>query len=338
MVSLLLMGIPTTLVGLVPTYDSIGLWSAAILVTLRLLQGLALGGEWGGAVLMAVEHAPQAQRALFGAMPQAGAPAGLLISTLVFALVGGMPEARFLAWGWRLPFLMSFILVAVGVVVRMKVAESPAFVRVLRTGKKADLPVVNVLKRHWHTLLLGIGAKLGEVTLFYIVTVFLLSYATTTVGVPRQQVLNAMMIAAALACGTIPLFGVLGDRFGQRRVFALGGLYLALFSIPMFWMIDSGDPILFLLAVVGALSIAHPSMFGTEPGLFAAQFPAEIRYSGVSVCFQAAAAIGGGLAPIIATLLLARSGTDLSIGIYLVGLAVLAAICGLSLAPGDHSA
>jgi MHS family shikimate/dehydroshikimate transporter-like MFS transporter len=242
MVSLLLMGIPTTLIGLVPAYKSIGLWAAAILVTLRLLQGLALGGEWGGAVLMAVEHAPKARRVLFGALPQAGAPAGLLIASLTFALVGHMPEASFIAWGWRLPFLLSIVLVAVGVLVRWKVAESPAFITVLRAGKTVDLPGVEVVRRYWRTLLLTIGAKLGEVTLFYLVTVFTLSYATTKLGIPRQQALNAIMIAAGLACGTIPLFGVLGDRFGQRRMFALGGLYLALFAVPMFWMIDSRDP------------------------------------------------------------------------------------------------
>jgi MHS family shikimate/dehydroshikimate transporter-like MFS transporter len=333
MVSLLLMGIPTMLIGLVPAYESIGLWAAAILVTLRLLQGFALGGEWGGAVLMAVEHAPKARRVLFGALPQAGAPAGLLLASLTFALVSHMHEASFLAWGWRLPFLLSIVLVAVGVLVRWKVAESPAFITVLRAGKKVDLPGVEVVRRYWRRLLLTIGAKLGEVTLFYLVTVFTLSYATTKLGIPRQQALNAIMIAAGLACGTIPLFGLLGDRFGQRRVFALGALYLALFAVPMFWMIDSRDPTLFFLAVIGALSIGHPSMYAPEPSLFAAQFPPEIRYSGVSLGFQVAAAIGGGLAPILATLLLARFGTSLPIAAYLVGLGLLAAFCAESMQP-----
>lgn len=228
---------------------------------------------------------------------------------------------------------MSIVLVAVGVLVRWKVAESPAFITVLRAGKKVDLPGIEVVRRYWRTLLLTIGAKLAEVTLFYLVTVFTLSYATTKLGIPRQQALNAIMLAAGLACGTIPLFGLLGDRFGERLVFTLGGLYLALFAVPMFWMIDSRDPTLFFLAVIGALSIGHPSMYASEPGLFAAQFPAEIRYSGVSLGFQVAAAIGGGLAPILATLLLARFGTSLPITAYLVGLGLLAATCAASMRP-----
>jgi len=338
MVSLLLMGIPTMLIGLIPTYESIGLWSAAILVVLRLLQGLAVGGEWGGAILMAVEHAPNSQRALFGALPQVGAPAGVLISTLTFSLVSALPEAQFFAWGWRLPFLLSIILVAVGFVVRWKVAESPAFMKVLHTGSTIRVPGVQVVERHWRTLVLAVGAKLGEVTLFYLVTVFLLSYATTRLGMPRQQVLNALMIASTLACVTIPLFGVLGNRFGERRVFALGGLFLALFAIPMFWLIDSGNPILFLLAVIGALSIAHASMYGAEPSLFAAQFPAELRYSGVSIGFQVPAAIGGGLAPIVAILLLEYFMTALPIGLYLVVLALLAVLCATAMRQVDHRA
>jgi MFS family permease len=214
-----------------------------------------------------------------------------------------MRESSFLAWGWRLPFLSSVVLVVVGVLARWKVAESPAFLAVVQTGQKVALPGVTVVKHHWRALLLAIGAKLGEVTLFYLATVFALSYATTTLGMPRQQVLNAIMIAAALACVTIPLFGVVGDRFGHRRVFALGALYLAVFAVPMFWMMDSRQPALFLLAIIGALAICQPSMYALLPSLFAAQFPAEIRCSGVSLCFQIAAAIGGGVAPIVATLL-----------------------------------
>ncbi len=333
MISLLLMGIPTTLIGLVPTYSSIGLWSAAILVTLRVLQGFALGGEWGGAVLMAVEHAPKAQRAFYGALPQAGIAAGLLLSSVAFAVVSHMSEASFLSWGWRLPFLLSVVLVVVGVLARWKVAESPAFLAVEHAGQKVALPGVTVVKHYWRALLLAIGAKLGEVTLFYLATVFTLSYATTTLGMPRQQVLNAIMIAAALACVTIPLFGVVGDRFGQRRVFAFGAIFLAVFAVPMFWMMDSRDPALFLLAVIGALAICQPSMYALLPSLFAAQFPAEIRCSGVSLCFQIAAAIGSGVAPIVATLLLVRFGTTLPIAAYLVGLGLLAAICAASMQP-----
>jgi MFS family permease len=165
------------------------------------------------------------------------------------------------------------------------------------------------------------------VTLFYLVTVFILSYATAKLGIPRQQVLNAVMLAAAIGCVTIPICGALGDRFGQRRVFAVGGLFLVFLAVPMFWMIDSRDPILLALAMVGALGIDHPLMYGPEPSLYAAQFPPEVRYSGVSLCFQVAAAIGGGLAPILATLLLARFRATWPISVYLAALGALAAIC-----------
>jgi MFS transporter, MHS family, shikimate and dehydroshikimate transport protein len=249
-----------------------------------------------------------------------------------------MRESSFLSWGWRLPFLFSIILVVVGVLTRWKIAESPAFTAVEESGQRVALPGVTVLTHHWRVLLLAIGTKLGEVTLFYLATVFALSYAKTTLGMPRQQVLNAIMIAAALACVTIPLFGIVGDRFGQRRVFALGALYLAAFAIPMFWLMDSSQPALFLLAIIGAIAICQPSMYALLPSLFAAQFPAEVRCSGVSLCFQIAAAIGGAVAPLAATWLLARFGTTLPIAAYLIALGLLAAICAMSMRPVQSAA
>lgn len=333
MLSLFLMGVPTVLIGLVPTYDQIGIWAAVALVILRILQGIALGGEWGGAVLMAVEHAPKGRRSLFGSLPQAGVPLGLLLSTGAFTLVSLLPEQDLLSWGWRIPFLASFVLIAVGVLVRSKVTESPAFNEVKRNGLTVALPAAQVFGRHWKSLALAVGSKLAEVTLFYIVTIFVLSYATSKLGMPRPSVLNAIMLASVVAFITIPLFGWIGDRIGQRTIYAAGGFLLAVFAIPFFMLVETRETVFLTCGIVLALGIFYPMMYGPQPGLLSAQFPPEVRYSGISLGVQIAGAIGGGLAPIIATGLLARYGTTSSIGYYIMALGILAALCASLMRP-----
>lgn len=329
MLSLFLMGVPTVLIGLVPTYDQIGIWAAAVLIFLRILQGIALGGEWGGAVLMAVEHAPDGRRSLFGSLPQAGVPLGLLLSTGAFALVSLLPDPALLSWGWRLPFLASFILVVIGALVRSKVAESPAFTEVQRKGQTVALPAAQVFGRYRKSLVLAVGSKLAEVTLFYIVTIFVLSYATSKLGMPKPSVLNGIMLASLVAFVTIPSFGWIGDRIGQRTIYATGGFLLAALAIPFFMLIETRETAFVTCAIVLALGICYPMMYGPQPGLLSAQFPPEVRYSGISLGVQIAGAIGGGLAPIIATGLLAHYGTTASIGYYVMALGILAALCAL---------
>jgi MFS transporter, MHS family, shikimate and dehydroshikimate transport protein len=329
MFTMLMMGLPTIAIGLIPTYESIGVWAAVALVTFRLLQGIALGGEWGGAILMAVEHAPKNRKSFFGSMPQIGSPAGLLLATVVFGLVSQLPEQAFYSWGWRLPFLISVVLIAVSIFVRMRVSESPEFLEVEQAEKKVAIPVGQVFTRYLKSFLLTVGVKLGEVTLFYLTSVFVLSYVTNKLGIPRQTALNCLMVASALACLTMPLFGMLADRFGHRKVVAIGGFYIALFAVPMFWLVDSREPILLLLASVGALSIGHPFIFGPQPGLISAQFPAEVRYSGISLGVQVAGAIGGGLAPIVAASFLAGTGGTFAIGLYLAASGLVSATCAL---------
>ncbi|TBN53991.1 MFS transporter [Hansschlegelia quercus] len=331
LLSLFLMGVPTVLIGLLPTYNEIGVWAAVLLVLLRICQGVAVGGEWGGAVLMAVEHASVEKRSLFGSLPQVGTPAGLIISTIVFSVASSLPEDVFLNWGWRVPFLASIVLIALGVFVRSKVAESPAFLAAKTSGETVALPSVRVFTAYPRPLLLAIGAKLAEVTLFYLVTVFVLQYATSKLGIPKSYILNSILLAATLCLFMIPFSGYIAGKFGLRRIYGIGTILLAIAAVPAFLALSTGDALAIRLAIVICLGGIYPLMFGAQPALYSAQFPTNIRYSGISLGVQFAAAIGGGLAPIIATTLLAATGGTLAIGLYLSGLAVLAGLCVLAM-------
>jgi MHS family shikimate/dehydroshikimate transporter-like MFS transporter len=325
--SLVGMGAATVLIGLLPTYGTIGLWAAVLLVILRILQGLFVGGELGGAVVLAVEHAPERYKSFFGSLPQTGAPIGLLLSTSAFAAVTRLPEQDFLSWGWRLPFLASAVLIVVGFYVRRAIDESPEFTAIAARRMTARVPVLSVLRHHTGPLLLTIAGKLAEVTLFYLIIVFLLSYATRTSLAPRSEVLGAIVMGAAIQLGTIPLFGWLGDRVDQRFLYGLGGLLLAVLAIPAMAVIDARSTIGLKVVIITGLGLNYPLMFGPQASLYSAQFPPDLRYSGLSLGIQVAAALGGGLAPIIATALLEASGGLVSIGAYLAALGLLATLC-----------
>src|SRR3954465_5760393 len=217
--TLVIMGIATSLIGLLPTYESIGSGAAVLLIVLRLVQGFGVGGEWGGAVLMAVEHAPPGARGFYGSWPQTGVPAGLLLSAAVFSYFARLPEEQFLSWGWRVPFLISILLVAVGLLIRLRIVETPTFARVKETRSEAHQPLVQVFRDHKREVLLAMGARLAENGAFYIYTVFSLVYTTQKVGIARQTVLNGILIAAACALVAIPLYGALSDRIGRRPVY-----------------------------------------------------------------------------------------------------------------------
>lgn len=236
LITLLLMGVPTILIGLIPSYDQIGYWAAVLLVLMRFLQGIAVGGEWGGAVLMAVEHAPEGKKGFFGSLPQAGVAPGLILSSLAMGAVAGLPEQDMLSWGWRLPFLASVVLLAVGWFIRVKVAESPDFERMREQGAKVEVPVAEVLKHHRRALWTVVGARLAEVTWFYTVVTFSLAYATGTLGIPRSVMLDATIWGAALALFTMPLFGMLGDRVGHKWVFMAGSVGI-LACAPLFFQL-----------------------------------------------------------------------------------------------------
>src|SRR5262249_5423288 len=247
--TLVVMGVATFGIGLLPTYAQIGPWAPAALVVLRLAQGFGVGGEWGGAVLMAVEHAPPGARGFYGSWPQIGVPAGLLLSTAVFAQFARLPESQFLAWGWRVPFLVSILLVGVGLVIRLRIVETPAFARVKAAGGESRRPVVDVLRTHPKEVLRAMGARLAANGAFYIYPVFVLVYGTQIARIDRQTVLTGILIASACAIVTIPMCGALSDRFGRRPVYLFGATFTGCFAYPLFRLIDTGSAPLVWLAL-----------------------------------------------------------------------------------------
>ncbi len=330
MATLLLMGVPSMVIGVIPSYGDIGYWSTALLVVMRFLQGMAVGGEWGGAVLMAVEHAPQGRKGLFGSLPQTGVGLGLILSSLAMSAVAAMPEADMLSWGWRIPFLASVALVGLGWFIRSKVPESPDFQKMKTQGKAVKAPVLTAIRNHPRELLTIIGARAAENTWFYMVVTFSLAYAANQLHIPKADVLHAITAGAALSLVTMPLCGHLSDRVGQKRMFVTGLVLMCIFAAPFFSMLGTRHPDSVWWAMVLGLGVVFPILYAPESLLFATQFPAEIRYSGISLSVQLAGILGGGFAPMIATSLLAAGGGDPHYVIdYLIGLGAFALICTL---------
>lgn len=336
LLTLMLMGIPTVLIGLLPTYESIGYWAAIGLVILRFIQGMAMGGEWGGAVLMAVEHAPEGKKGFWGSLPQASTGGGLMLASIALGLVSLLPEQALFSWGWRIPFLASIILLVVGWYIRVKVPESPDFEKVKQQAEAVKVPALQVFKQHPKQLISIIVARAAENAWFYIASTFTLAYTTTQLGIARQQILFATICGAAVILVMTPLCGHLSDKVGQRNMFMFGLCVLALYCYPFFSMLNSKDPVLVWTAIVLAIGVVFPLMYAPQAQLFARQFPAEIRYSGISISVQLAGVVGGGLAPLIATKLLSvGGGNPYLIMLYIASMAVVAIIAA-SFMPRDH--
>jgi metabolite-proton symporter len=325
--TLLLMGIATFLIGLMPTYAVIGVWAPILLVLLRFLQGLGLGGEWGGAVLMTLESGDRSRRGLNASWPQVGVPIGLLLANGMLSLMGAVTsDEAFLAWGWRVPFLLSGVLVLVGLWIRLTIAESPAFEQVEAKQVKARAPIVDVLRSYPRQVLLAIGARVGVDVAFYLFVLFITTYIVTYLGLPQSYALNAVLIAAAFQVVFIPLFGALSDRIGRRPVYLAGAIGAAAWTFAFFALLDTGSFALIVLAAVVAL-LLHAAMYGPQASFIAEMFPTQVRYSGASMGYQLAGVIGGALAPIIATALLSRYDTSLVVSLYAAVVLAITILC-----------
>ena len=308
--SLSLMGVATTLIGLTPTYSQIGIWAPILLTVLRFCQGIAAGGEWGGAVLLAVEHSAGERRGFHGAWPQMGTPAGLLLSTVVFAAVSSwLPEPAFLAWGWRIPFLLSIVLVVIGLFIRLRVMESPAFERLKDARAESRSPLLDVFRDHPREVLVGMGIRFAQNLVFYIYTVFVLSYGEKTLGYPRSVMLRGVMIASFIGIFATPFWSYLSDRIGRRPILLAGGAFLLVTAFPFFWLLDRG-PAFVPLAMIMVMNIGHDMMYGPMAATLSELFGTRVRYSGASLVYQLTSVASGGLAPFIATLLLATYGVN----------------------------
>ena len=319
--TLLVMGVATALVGLLPTYESIGILAPILLVILRLLQGFAVGGEWGGATLMTVEYAPPGRRGFYGSWPGMGIPAGLVVATAVFTAFSSLPQEQFLSWGWRVPFLVSIVLVAVGLFVRLRILETPAFRQMQESGGGSQLPVVDVFRNHWKSLLLTMGAFFLLNGGFYVVVTFMLAYGTQTLGVDNSTMLTGVLIAGTVQIFAIGLFAALSDRVGRRPVYLGGAIFLLLFSFPFFWMVNTAAPPLIWLAMSIAI-VALGAMYGPSGAFFSELFDTNVRYSGASLGYQLASAIAGGFAPLIATALLSGYGYP-AVALYMIVMALI---------------
>jgi MHS family shikimate/dehydroshikimate transporter-like MFS transporter len=326
--TLLIMGVATAVIGLLPTYDTAGVWAAVMLVACRLVQGFGLGGEWGGAVLMAVEHAPESKRGFYGSWPQLGAPLGLVLGTLVFSIFSAtMSDATFLAWGWRLPFLFSIVLVVVGLWIRFTLAESPEFQKVKDTKQETRMPIIEAIRMYPKNILLAMGARFAENGFFYIYATFVLAYATQALGMNRQDILNGVLIGALVESFTIPAFGALSDRLGRRPVYIFGAIFSALMSFPLFMLLATKNPQLAWIAIVLGLAVGHAAMYGPQASFLSELFGTKVRYSGVSLGYNLASIFAGALSPLIATSLMAAYKPETwPISVYMIGLAVITVV------------
>jgi MFS transporter, MHS family, shikimate and dehydroshikimate transport protein len=329
MLTMIGMGLSTALIGIVPTYAQIGILAPALLVGLRLIQGVALGGEWGGASLMVLEHAPTGRRGIFGSLVQVGFPIGLVAASAAFSLVSMLPDAEFKSWGWRLPFVVSVALVAVGLFVRARLPETPVFEAIKARGEIVGNPFIEMLWKNPRDFLIATGLKISEVSWVYMLTIFVVVYATAKLNLPKSLLLNAIVLGALLEMLTIPLYGHLSDNYGRRPLYFAGVAFTIIFAFPLFWLLDMKTPEIVILTIVIALNLGHGLMFAPESTYFPELFKTNVRYSGASFGFQVSAALGGGFAPLIATALVSYTGGTAGVSIMLILLALITLVATL---------
>jgi MFS family permease len=335
--TLLLMGVATFLIGVLPGYNTLGLGAALLLILLRVLQGIGVGGEWGGSVLLSMEWGHRGGRGLAGSWAQMGVPAGLLLSTGVFSLVLRLTGESFNTWGWRVPFLLSAVLVIVGLGIRLAILETPLFSRLKTERRVARQPLLEVLRRHPRAILLSALLRMSEQAPFYIFITFVLTYGTSRLGFSRGFLANATSFAAAISLFTVPFAGYLSDRIGRRRLYVIGAVATLLFAVPYFALLDTKVAALVVLAIVLSL-VVHDLQYGPQAAYIAESFPTRLRYSGASLGYQLASIIAGGPAPLVATYLLKRYNTGYAISAYIIANAVLTLLAAALLADRSGAA
>jgi metabolite-proton symporter len=329
--AMLIMGLATFAIGVLPGYDAIGSWAPTLLVVARLVQGIGVGAQWGGAALLLTEHAPVERRGFYGSLVQTGAIFGAVAGNMFFLVLSAvLTEEQFLAWGWRIPFLSGLVLVAIGAYVQLRIEDTPVF-RELRqqsvTSRQGaglrKAPLVEAVRLYWREILQAAGAFFVVNATFYILISGMLDYATKTVGMSRSTILWCVMAAGLTQVVTMPLFGALTDRMGSRkRLYLTGTVLMAVFAFPMFWLVDTGSvPLVFLALLIGFT--IHATMYGPQATLYAEMFPADVRYSGASLGYQFASVFAGGLAPFIMTALLAATGASWSVAVYIIACAAV---------------
>jgi metabolite-proton symporter len=325
-ITLVIMGGSTFLIGLLPTYAAIGVWAPILLVALRFVQGIGLGGEWGGAVLMALESGDGRRRGFNASWPQVGVPAGNLLAAGVLDLLSWLlSDAAFRSWGWRIPFLLSGVLVLVGLWIRTTITESPLFRKAEESSEKRRAPMVEVVREHPRAVAIAVGARIGVDVAFYTFTLFILTYATQRAGVPRSVALNAVLAGSAVQLILIPYCGHLADRIGRRPVYAAGAIGAVAWIWAFFALIDTGSTLWIVVAAVGGL-VCHAAMYGPQASFVTELFPTAVRYSGASIGYQAAGVLGGALAPIISVALLKHFDTSVAVSVYVVAALALTLI------------
>ncbi len=338
-ITLSLMGGATVLIGLLPGYDQIGIWAPILLIVLRLIQGLGIGGEWGGALLLAYEYAPQNRKGLFGSVPQMGVTIGMLLATVAITVMSMLPDDQFLAWGWRVPFLLSAVLVFLGLWIRKGIDETPAFKKAKETGNVAKMPLAETLRYHWRAVLVAVAIKFVETAPFYIFSTFIVSYATSSLGFERLTVLNTVTIATLVTTLMIPVMGRLSDSIGRKRMFVIGTLIMAAFIFPYFMLLEQRTTTTLVIATVVGLGFIWAPITAVLGTLFSEIFSTRVRYTGITLGYQIGAALAGGTAPLLATWLLQKySGSWVPVACYLLATAVISLVgiaCAKTVADND---